>query len=231
VLLASGLVQGITGFGFGLFALGVLGVIMPMDRAVVIVSVAGLASFLVNLWTVRRDVPWRETWPLLIASIPALLLGVHCLQRVDDRLLRAGLGVTILGGCLVMLWSPKRARIHRASPWGYVAGLVGGFVGGAVGASGPPVVLYVLLRGWGKSAAKGLLSAYFTLIGVWRIVALAMAGVGTTEAYRQGLLMVVPAVLASHLGALIFGRMSTRTFRYAALALLAGLSAKLLIAA
>ena len=228
VLLASGLIQGITGFGFGLFGLGVLGAIMPVSQAVVIVSIAGVSCFAMNLWTVRRDVPWRETWPLLASSVPALVVGVYCLQHLDDRVLRAGLGATILAGCAVTLWTPQGAHIRRGSPWGYVAGLLGGFCGGAVGASGPPIVLYCLLRGWDKSVAKAVMSAYFTLIGIWRVAALAVTGVATGETVRKGVLMLIPAMLATYLGTRIFRRMSGRMYRYAALALLVGLSARLI---
>jgi len=227
VLLASGLLQGIAGFGFNLFALGVLGTIMPMSDAVVIVSVAALFSFAVNLWAVRRDVPWRDIWPLVGASLPALLVGVYCLHRLDDRILRAGLGVAILAGCSVMLWAPKAARLHRGGPGAYLAGALGGFFGGAVGASGPPIVLYTLLRGWDKSVAKGAMSAYFLLMGLWRIAVLVATGVATEETMRKGALLLIPAIAASYLGTRIFRRMTTRMFRYVALVLLAGLSVRL----
>ena len=228
VLAAAGLIQGVTGFGFNLFALGVLGAIMPVSDAVVIASIAALCSFAVNLWTVRSDVPWRETWPVVGASLPALLVGVYWLQHLDDRVLRAGLGVTILVGCAVMLWAPKGSRIHRTSPWAYLAGFLGGLSGGAVGASGPPVVLYTLFRGWDKSVAKGVMSAYFLLMGLWRIAVLVATGVATGQTVRKGVLLLVPAILASYVGTLVFRRMSARALRYVALALLAGLSARLL---
>ena len=100
-----------------------------------------------------------------------------------------------------------------------------------VGAGGPPIVLYTLLRGWDKSAAKGAMAAYFLIVGIWRLAVLVLTGVAAAETIQRGLLMLVPAMLVTYLGTRVFRRMSTRAFRYAALAILAGLSAKLIFVA
>jgi len=204
---------------------------MPVNEAVVIASIAGFLGFAVNLWSVRRDLLWGEVWPLFLSSMPALLLGVYFLRSLDDRLLRVCLGVTVLAGCAVTLWATKGARIHRVKPWGYVAGLLGGLSGGTVGASGPPIVLYCLLRGWDKSVAKGVMSVFFMLIGIWRVVLLFATGVATGEVARKGVLLLVPALVGAYLGTHIFRRMSNQVFRYAALVVLVGLSARLLFVA
>jgi len=43
---------------------------------------------------------------------------------------------------------------------------------------------------------------------------------------ETGALMLIPVMLASYLGTLIFARLSTPVFRYAVMALLVGLAAK-----
>jgi len=142
IVVLGGLVHGVTGFGFGLFTMGVLSVLMPMGDAVTIVSLINLVITLLNLWTLQGSNDWRESWPVLGAAIPTTVLGVYLLRSLDTGLLRTGVGLMILMGCAVALWSPQRARLRGASPWGYVAGLVGGVFGGALNTGGPPVVLY-----------------------------------------------------------------------------------------
>ncbi len=230
VLFAAGLVTGVTGFGAGLVSMGALALLMPVAQATVIVAVIAFFSSLLNLWTVRREVVWRETWPLLVTALPANILGVYLLKRLDNAILGWAVGVAILMGCGAMLWSPQKCKLKRVWPWGYLAGLVGGVFGGALSTGGPPVVLYTLLRGWDKGQAKGLLASYFTLTGLWRLLLLAAAGVATPQTLGQGLLALIPALGASYVGVWLFQRMSTPFFRYVTMAVLAGLALQLVLA-
>lgn len=229
VFVAAGLVMGITGFGAGLVAMGILVTLMPVARATVIVAVLGLACPVLNLWTLRRNIQWREVWPILVTALPAALLGVFLLQNLPGQVLRIAVATMILAGCATMLWSPKKTRLHKSFPWAYGAGALGGVFNGALGTGGPPVVLYSLLRGWDKSVSKGVLSAYFTMTGTWRLIVLTTTGVATAGDLQLGALMLIPALAATYLGTHIFRRMSNNAFRYATMMLLVGLSVKLIL--
>lgn len=151
------------------------------------------------------------------------------LQKLTGQVLKIGVAGMILAGCATMLWSPKKTRIHKAFPWACAAGALGGVFNGALGTGGPPVVLYSLLRGWDKSVSKGVLSAYFTMTGTWRMIVLITTGVATAEDLQLGALMLIPALAATYLGTRIFRRMSNNAFRYATMVLLVGLSVKLVL--
>ncbi|MBM3749236.1 MAG: sulfite exporter TauE/SafE family protein [Acidobacteria bacterium] len=229
IVVLGGLVHGVTGFGFGLFTMGVLSVLMPMGDAVTIVSLINLVITLLNLWTLRGSVDWRESWPVLGAAIPTTILGVYLLRSLDTGLLRTGVGVMILMGCAVALWSPQRARLRGANPWGYVAGLVGGVFGGALNTGGPPVVLYTLLRGWDKARTKSVMTVYFAGTGILRVALLIATGVATAQRLQQGVVLLAPAAAATFLGTRVFRRMSTPVFRYAVTGLLALLAARTIL--
>lgn len=229
VLVVAGLVHGVTGFGSGLFAMGVLVTAMPLARATVIVSMVSICISLLNLWTVRKSTPWHQILPTLVAAMPATLLGAYLLTRLDVEILRRGVAAMILLGCAVTLWPPRRGPSQRAFPWAYVAGLVGGTFQGALNMGGPPIVLYVLLRGWPKSTAKGFMSVCFAAMTALRIAFLSATGVATFDSVRLGFLAAGPAIIAAFVGTRIFRRMSTGAFRYAATALLAGLAANIIL--
>jgi uncharacterized protein len=226
VLFAAGLVCGVTGFGFGLVAMGVLAAMMPVQQATVIVCVASLLIAALNAWTVRQSIRWREIVPLLVTAIPAVGLGVYLLTRLDTRVLQMGVALMILAGCVVTLWAPRRALVHGPAPWAYLAGALGGTFGGALGTGGPPVVLYALLRGWDKMGTKSAIAMFFVISNVWRLVLLTATGVAKREMIETGALMLIPVMLASYIGTLIFARLSTPAFRYAVMVLLVGLAAK-----
>ncbi len=220
IILASGLIQGVSGFGFGLFAMGAMALIMPVTDAVVVVAIVTLSSIILNLWSVRKDIPWREAWPIIIGAIPTTIVGVLLLRHLNATTLRIGIAVMILGGCAVSMFHTERALIRRAFPWAHISGLVGGLFGGALNMGGPPIVLYALLRAWDKGQAKGAMSAYFFVTGVLRVILHVAAGTATWPLVRQSLLLIIPTVAASYLGVLIFRRLSTRAFRYAVTGLL-----------
>ena len=229
IFAAAGLVMGVTGFGAGLVAMGVLVTIMPVTTATAIVAMLSIACPVLNVWTLRHDIRWREVWPILVTALPSALLGVYLLKVLPGQVLRFGVAGMILVGCVTMLWSPEKARVQKPFPWAYGTGILGGIFNGALGTGGPPVVLYSLLRGWDKTVAKGVMSAYFTMTGVWRMGVLITTGIATVETIRLGLLMLIPALGATYLGTYIFRRMSNNVFRYTTLVLLVGLSVKLML--
>lgn len=228
VILAASLIQGTAGFGFGLFSMGILAVMMPVADAAVIVAILGLVTTTVNVYTVRREIPWRELWPVVVTAAPATAVGVYLLATLDPHILRAAVAAMILVGCAVTLWSPRKARLRRAWPWAYISGAVGGVFGGGINMGGPPVVLYSLLRGWDKGVAKALMSSYFFVTSVIRVAGQVVTGIATPALIRQSLLLTAPTLLGCLLGTWLFSRMSNRVFRYLATALLVGLAIRLL---
>lgn len=229
VAAAAGLVSGITGFGSGLVLMGVLVAIIPVADAAVIAAVTALVCSLLNLWTVRISMPWRETWPMFAVSIPAVAAGVYLLASLSTDALQVLVAVMILSGCTVTLWTPPRGLIGPGLGWLLATGLMGGLFGGATSTGGPPVALYTLLRGWDKGVAKAVMSAFFLVMGFWRLALLVASGLATRENLWLGVLMLAPTLAALYVGMWIFRRLSTQWFRYAAMALLGIMAANLLI--
>ncbi len=226
---AAGLVAGITGFGSGLVLMGVLVAIIPVQDAAVIAAITALVCSLLNLWTVRVSMPWRETWPMFAISIPAVAAGIYLLANLSPDALRVLVAVMILSGCAVTLWTPPQGLIGAGLGWSLAAGALGGLTGGATSTGGPPVVLYTLLRGWDKAVAKAVMSAFFVVMGFWRLALLIASGLATPNSLRLGVVLLAPTLIALYAGMWIFRRLSTQVFRYAAMALLGIMAANLLI--
>ncbi len=227
VILVASLIQGTTGFGFGLFAMGILAMMMPVPEAAVIVAILGLVTTAMNVGSVWRAISWKELWPVVATAIPTTLLGVYLLKVLNPAILRSAVGVMILIGSAVTLWSPHGARLHKAAPWGYLAGAVGGLFGGAINMGGPPVVLYSLLRGWDKETAKAEMSSYILVTSVIRVAGQIVAGIATPALLERSLWLSIPTVLGCYVGTRLFGRMSNRAFRYATTGILFALAVRL----
>lgn len=225
---AAGLISGMAGFGVGLVSMALLATVLPLTQATALVSILTVINGIPVLWTVRRAVRWRELWPLLVGAAPAVIVGVYLLRVLDAAVLRAGVLAMILASCAVTVWSPKRALLARALPWGAGFGALSGVFDGALGMGGPPVVFYTLLRNWDKTQTKATLCALFLALNIWRTALLTFNGVSTWETYRLGAMLAAPLLLASTAGVWLFKRMNTAAFRYAVMAMLLGLAVKLL---
>ncbi|MFH1086160.1 MAG: sulfite exporter TauE/SafE family protein [Chloroflexota bacterium] len=230
IVIGAGLIQGTTGFAFGLFSMGLLVIVMPLSDAVGTVSILSLASSLVNLASLRGQINWREAWPITLAALPATALGAWLITWLDAGLLAKGVAAMILLGCTVALWHADRDRLGRTAPYAHVAGALGGLFGGALSMGGPPVVLYTLLRGWDKAMAKGVMVSYFVVTGVVRVGLHIASGTITTEVALLSLKVAAPALLASWAGTRLFRRMGAPAFRYAITALLVLLAARAVMA-
>ena len=229
VVILGGLIQGVAGFGFGLFSMGMLVLMMPVSDAVVIVSILSMASIGLNLWTVRGHIPWRDALPILLVSLPTTVLGVYSHTYLDPRWLRLAIAVMILAGCAVAVWSPKRVLIRAVYPWALIAGAIGGLFGGLVNMGGPPVVLYTLLKRWEKRMAKAAMSVYFLAAGTVRIAAQISSGLATPPLIRRGVLLLPVALAAAFAGTRIFARLSNERFRYVTTGLLVALAIKVVV--
>jgi len=223
------LIQGTAGFGLGLFSMGFLVMLMPVQEATVIVAILGIFSTALNLWTVRHAVVWSEAWPIVISCIPATIVGGYLLTSLPTDLLRKGLAVMILIGCSATFLSSQGDKLHRPFPWAYVAGIFGGLFGGALNVGGPPGVIYTLLRGWDKEHSKALLSAYFFASAIVRVPTHFVTGTATRELLLRSLVVLPFALASSYLGTKLFSRLSNEVFRYGAMALLTLMALRIFI--
>jgi uncharacterized membrane protein YfcA len=229
IILLSGLIQGITGFGFGLFSMGALVLIMPVRDATVIIAILSLASATLNLWSTRKNIPWRDALPVTAAAVPTTIIGVWLLRSTPTEVLKAGIAVMILVGCAVTFWQPKRQLINKPLPAAVGTGALAGLFGGALNMGGPPIVLYTLLRGWDKTEAKCVMSLFFFVTGMLRVAMHGITGNLTAALAWRSLLLLVPALAATFAGVRIFRRLSTRAFRYSAAGLLVVLALRILL--
>lgn len=148
VVLAAWFFQAFTGFGAGIFIVGILSLFY--DPKVVVVS-----SSLINLWgnifvilsLKRKTSPnFKLLITLAVGSFVGISLSSKILILIPRDALRALIGVFILllgfYDFLVQRGLLK-IRLKRSTLNGFFAGLLGGLSAGLVGMGGPPPVIYL----------------------------------------------------------------------------------------
>lgn len=244
---------GLTGYGFGLVAMGILPYVLTVAEANAIVGVLGLAVMVAALVPLRFVIEWRLVVPLIAGAAAGVPLGVIYLVRLDERVLRISLGVVILFALAASLWSSHRARreARAAAPRGpagrpetrgrpgrtlsfLLASLVGfssGALGGAFSVGGPPIVLFLSGKLESKRAIKASLVAYFTFVIGFRLPILAASGVLTGPLLVRSAI-VSPAVVAGLvLGTIMHNRLSSEMVRRVIQVLLAASATMMIVGA
>lgn len=228
--LAAGFVNGLSGTGYALVALGFWLQAMSPLTAAPLTALCGVAGHVQSLPTIWKGVRWQRLWPMLVAGIVGVPIGTLLLDHVRPGPLKVGVGI------LLLLYSGWMAFVRRppvVTRGGRLAdaavGLTGGVMGGMASLSGPAPAIWAQLRGFGKDEQRGVNQPYNMSI---LLLALASAGVAgfLDRTFLTWAAITVPVTLVgARLGLLLYGRVDDVAFRRIVLGLL-GVSGVTLIA-
>jgi uncharacterized protein len=219
--LAGGVVNGLTGFGTAITALGIwVYAIAPSDAAslAIICSIASQLQTLPMIWPAIR---WRLVLPLLVPGLVGVPLGTLLLPHIDPRLFKLG-----LGGFLVAYSAYVLARRGQFSwAWGGkaadgVVGFGGGVLGGLTGLSGVLPVIWTDIRGWTKQARRGVVQSFNITVLSFALVSHALAGMLTRQVALATAVALPLTIGGAWLGAAIYRRLADGTYQRAVMLLL-----------
>ncbi len=168
-------VRGIAGFGSGLIAIPLLAQVLPLT---VVVPAIGLLDYLGSLThgaQHRSAIRWRELVPLLPFTLLGVLIALYLFKRVDGDALRRALGLFVVAYALYTLLT-RRTPGAGSRLWAVPGGGLGGLVGTLFGTGGPFYVIYLGLRGLGKTEFRATIATVFLIDGAARIVGYLGAG-------------------------------------------------------
>ncbi len=137
-------VQMVAGFGFALLAMPIATLAVPVERAVVIVSLLSVTSTIWQAVQLRADVDRTLVRRLTISSYLGMPLGLVVLNVVDDKPLRIVLGVSVL--IATALLTRRISLAHFGGGLDYPAGFLSGVLNTSLGTNGPPLVFALQAR-------------------------------------------------------------------------------------
>ena len=228
VLFLSGVVSGLAGFAFSAIAACILWLLPPL-QAVPLIMLLSACNQLLSISKLRQEMTLRGgaeregALPYIMGGLAGVPIGVELLRTLPASLFAGGLGAFLVAYALVMLLMPGTLRIDVSGPKAAAAvGALGGVVGGFSGFGASVLVVYLGLRGVGKSATRGITQPY--------IVAMQLVSLGVLAATDPAIFniffwflwaLTLPAVLlGSGTGVALYRRLSDTNFRRAVLILL-----------
>lgn len=180
--LAGGIVNGLTGFGTAISAMGIwLYAVSPPVAAslAVVCSVVAQVQTLPMIW---GSIEWRRVLPFVLPGLIGVPIGTWLLPQINERTFKIGVGVFLVAYAAYVLARkvPMRSTVGGRGADG-VAGFSGGVLGGLAGFSGVPPIVWTDIRGWSKEQRRMVLQVFNVTILSVALLSHALSGLLTRE--------------------------------------------------
>jgi uncharacterized membrane protein YfcA len=212
--LAAGIVNGLTGFGTALTALGIWLYAIPTTVAATLVILCSIASQLQTLPMIWRTILWHRVLIFVVPGILGVPLGTFLLPHIDPGLFKIGVGSFLVVYSAYVLG--RRTEIKSA--WGGqaadgVAGFVGGILGGLAGLSGVLPVVWTDVRGWTREQRRAVVQTFNIAILSFALVSHAVSGLLTRQVAVAAIAGLPGTIGGAWIGAFIYRRLADRSYQ------------------
>lgn len=216
----AALVRGFSGFGSALIYLPIAAQVLTPFQAITTIVLFDLIGPIPLIRPAIKDCDVEDLKRLIIGLIFALPIGLFTLTQIEPELFRYAVS-TIALFLLISLMAGLRYRGSLSPPMIYATGGMSGFLQGVAGLPGPPVILLYMASTLSTQTIRANTFLFLFLTDVVLLPALALFGKLDTSAVALGLLLVIPTLAGSLLGARIFRPGYERIYRGVAYAIIA----------
>jgi uncharacterized protein len=204
-LALASFLQGLTGFGFGLTAMALLPLYLPVADAQTLCTLVGVFVTASNVVAARKYYRSEGILPLLLGSCAGVPLGYQFRTRIPEGSVTPWLGAAI---CLMVIWDAVGRRLRKKAEDGAEAptavalaiGVFSGWLTGAFNIGGPPLVAYLYSRPWPVQRVVAVLSAVFLASGLVRLGVIVADGQVTGSLMTAGAVALLPTLGGIALG-------------------------------
>ena len=212
--LAGGVVNGLTGFGTAITALGIWVYGIPPAAAASLAIICAAVSQTQTLHLIWRSIQWPRVLCFVIPGAIGVPIGTLILPHVDPRIFKLGLGLfLVVYPAYVLL-----RRHHLEHAWGGrtadgVVGFGGGILGGLTGLSGVFPVIWTDVRGWSKEQRRAVVQFFNLAILLLALVAHALSGMLTRQVGLDALVALPATIGGAWFGAFIYRRLADHSYQ------------------
>ena len=212
-ILAS-LIQGLTGFAFGLISVSVLAIIFSAQEAVGIVAIIGGVVILYSFFLPRKRVEYRKVLSLGLISILFIPAGSYFLVTIPERIVMVVLGTVIIMITIYSaFFSEKSKRFMSIRGAGFTAAMISGLLGGAFTSPGSIMVVYLYTLYDSRMQAKANIQFFFVLVSLAIITSHIISGAINTVALMRAAPFIPVVLIGTKLGVMLSHRLPVHVFR------------------
>lgn len=213
--IGASFVQRTTGFGFGIFIMTSLPLLMPSyGEATTLSGLLALTTSATIAFRMRKFICWKRLLPILITFIIISAIAICLLSRIHDSTLRRVLGVVLILTGIWFAFFKERIRIGTGIGWQTGAGLLSGIMGGFFGMQGPPAVLYFISSEPSKEEYMAMTQTYFLIGNAMMTIVRGANGFLTPYVGKCWVFGLAGVAIGTLLGGWAFKRIPGRIFPY-----------------
>jgi hypothetical protein len=219
--LLGGLVQGLSGFAFGLVAMTIWAWTLPPRIAGPLVVFGSVVGQLLALGSVRKIAGRGRAWPFVLGGIAGTPVGVWMLRYIDPTVFKLAIGLILIAYCPLMLFFRAMPRVSAGGRLADAGvGLIGGVMGGLGGLTGPAPTVWCALRGWSMHDQRAVFQTFSLSMQALTLAMYAASGLITRETVWLFAVVAPAVVVPSLIGLRLYTRFSEAGFRRLVLILL-----------
>jgi uncharacterized membrane protein YfcA len=238
ILFLSGMMSGLSGFGFSAVGAATLLFIPPIQEAPLLQTLS-TGNQLLSLERLRADMPssWRKFWEgpgwPIVGGMPGAYAGIWMLSHLPARQLMTVFGSVLVLYCVYSLFRREGAKLRGFD--GPITGCIVGFIGGAFGGftafPGAAIVVWAGLRNLPKVQSRAIVQPYIIMSQLFSLALIALYHPDYLNSHYWALLLwTIPAVLpGTFCGVTLYRKISDVNFRRISFFLLGLSGAALLI--
>jgi uncharacterized protein len=219
--LAGGIVNGLTGFGTALTAVGIWLYVTSPSAASTLVLICSVVSHIQTFPMIWHTIRWERALPFIIPGVLGVPIGTYLLPHIEPRLFKIGVGALLIAYSLYSLV----LKTELNSTWGGKTadgciGFVAGVLGGLTGFSGILPVIWTDVRGWVKDQRRGVLQTFNFAILALALVDHTVSGLFTRQVAVLAAVALPGTFLGAWFGAYLYRHLADHGYHRAVMALL-----------
>lgn len=215
-IFAAALVASVVGFAFSAICGAMLFHLVDDPVQVVqIMMICGVGGQVLMVWSLRRDIVWRDLAGFLAGGAAGLPLGLYVLLYTRPAVYVSAIGLFLVLYAVFMLFRRPMTIRRQHIAFDAVVGFLGGITGGAGAFPAMPVTIWCSFKGWSKDQQRALYQPFILIVQVAAIVAMVLLGpsAGRTSSFDFLGVVYLPAmILGANLGMAFFRRLNDRQF-------------------
>lgn len=214
IVFAASVVQGVSGFAFGMVVLMVFPYLFGYTKSLVLAALMATLVMLYNAFLYRKTIDWTWIPKWLLVYVVADLMGVLVLKRVGDHPIWYPLmgGIFILMA-LYLLWGQKIIHVQPEMSSLVVLSVLSGLIMGAFGVGGPLMAAFFLEATDSKEYYLGTSQLVLGLTLAIDFLLRVINGMFTVDLVGYTLLGVVSMAAGLYIAKALVSRMDALTMR------------------
>ena len=214
IVFAASVVQGVSGFAFGMVVLMVFPYLFGYTKSLVLAALMATLVMLYNAFLYRKTIDWTWIPKWLLVYVVADLMGVLVLKRVGDH----PIWYPLMGGIFVLmalylLWGQKIIHVQPGMSSLVVLSVLSGLIMGAFGVGGPLMAAFFLEATDSKEYYLGTSQLVLGLTLAIDFLLRVINGMFTVDLVGYTLLGVVSMAAGLYIAKALVSRMDALTMR------------------